>query len=89
MTSESGDPNALLASTLADIVGFAVEHETNLDLMSLIAYLDLYQQHVSSRGEEIPAPFERFVRDADLLGEAAAERTRESGVPTAARVFPG
>lgn len=75
------DSSARLAIDLvSDIAAFACEYESQLNLMSLANYLDLYRCYLAGCGAAWPGnSFERFVRDPELLAHAAAEAARESG----------
>ena len=65
----------------------AVEHESSLDLLALVNYVELYARHLSLADADARVPalgFEAFVTDAAALGLAAHEAERVSGVPTRA-----
>lgn len=68
---------------LEAIAVIAVEHENELDLTTLVSFVDLYARALQHAGDGADVvEFERFVSDGTALERAAMLAERETGVPT-------
>ena len=81
MTLTDRSDTAALIKLLDSLAFVAVEHETSLDLLTLVAFIDLYGHHLEALEPSEVVPFEAFVRDASRLEAAARTAERVTGTP--------